>query len=95
MVLAVLAEGCAEPLRKRLPQALPLLLSALSDQASEVRGAAAFAVSQFAEWLQPDVLQHYKALIPGVFTLLRDPHKDVQERACYGEQTVLMAGSEC
>ncbi|WIA30405.1 hypothetical protein OEZ86_000490 [Tetradesmus obliquus] len=81
--LAVMAEGCAEPLRKRLQTALPLVLSLLSDGSSEVRGAAAFALGQFSEYLVPDVMQHYKDVMPAVFRLLRDPDQEVQERACY------------
>lgn len=86
--LAVMAEGCAEPLRKRLQTALPLVLSLLSDGSSEVRGAAAFALGQFSEYLVPDVMQHYKDVMPAVFRLLRDPDQEVQERACYGELVV-------
>jgi HEAT repeat protein len=83
--LAVMAEGCSEPLRKRLHQALPLVLSLLADDSSEVRGAAAFALGQFSEYLVPDVMQHYKDVMPAVFRLLRDPDQKVQESACYGE----------
>lgn len=86
MVCAVSAEGCSEALRKRLPQVLPLLLSALQDQEGDVRGVAAFALGQFSEYLQPEILEHYKDVMPGVFRLLRDPNHDVQERACYGER---------
>eukprot|EP00879_Flechtneria_rotunda_P022035 GHRR01023243.1.p2 GENE.GHRR01023243.1~~GHRR01023243.1.p2 ORF type:complete len:106 (+),score=37.00 GHRR01023243.1:245-562(+) len=85
MVLAVLAEGCAQPLKKRLTQALPLLLSAMTDQTGQVRGAAAFALGQFSEYLQPDIMQHYEQVMPGAFSLLHDADSAVQERACYGE----------
>lgn len=85
MVCAVLAEGCSEALRKRLPQVLPLLLAALQDPEGDVRGVAAFALGQFSEYLQPEILEHYQEVMPGVFRLLGDPNHDVQERACYGE----------
>jgi HEAT repeat protein len=58
MVCAVLAEGSAEALRKRLGQVLPALLAGLADPHHDVRGAAAFALGQFAEWLQVGVLLH-------------------------------------
>jgi HEAT repeat protein len=83
--LAVMAEGCSEPLRKRLQQALPLVLSLLADSSSDVRGSAAFALGQFSEYLVPDVMKHYQNVMPAVFRLLRDPDQEVQERACYGE----------
>eukprot|EP00878_Enallax_costatus_P019883 GHUV01020993.1.p1 GENE.GHUV01020993.1~~GHUV01020993.1.p1 ORF type:complete len:804 (+),score=291.15 GHUV01020993.1:1449-3860(+) len=83
MVCAVSAEGCSEALRKRLPQVLPLLLTALQDPEGDVRGVAAFALGQFSEYLQPEILEHYTEVMPGVFRLLGDPNHDVQERACY------------
>lgn len=84
MVCAMLAEGCAEALRKRLEQVLPPLLTALADPHRDVRGAAAFALGQYAEHLQPDVSQHYQQVLPPVFQLLQDADASVQERACYG-----------
>jgi hypothetical protein len=59
LALTVVAEGCAEPLRKRLPEALALLLGALRDGDEKVRAAAAFAIGQMAEYVQPEVLEHH------------------------------------
>jgi hypothetical protein len=64
---------------------LPGLLGALTDPEGDVRGAAAFALGQFSEYLQPDITHHHQAVLPAVFRLLQDPSTDVQERACYGE----------
>jgi hypothetical protein len=68
-----------------LKQVLPALLAALRDPEGEVRGAAAFALGQFSEHLQPDITHHHQQVLPGVFRLLQDPNTEVQERACYGE----------
>jgi hypothetical protein len=68
-------------------QVVPALLHALTDPEGDVRGAAAFALGQFSEYLQPDITSHHKEVLPGVFRLLQDPSMDVQERACYGEST--------
>lgn len=69
----------------RCSQVLPGLLGALTDPEGDVRGAAAFALGQFSEYLQPDITHHHQAVLPAVFRLLQDPSTDVQERACYGE----------
>lgn len=76
-------------------QVLPALLSALSDPESDVRGAAAFALGQFSEYLQPDITQHHQAVLPAVFKLLQDPDNNVQERACYGEWKTMAGPRGC
>ncbi|GFR46416.1 hypothetical protein Agub_g7998, partial [Astrephomene gubernaculifera] len=58
--LAVVFEGCAEPLRKRLKDVMPLLLAGLRDPEAPVRGAAAFALGMAAEFLQPHIVEYYK-----------------------------------
>lgn len=61
--LAVVCEGCAEPLRKRahLREVLGHVLAGLADpQHPGVRGAAAFALGMASEFLQPEIVQHYK-----------------------------------
>jgi hypothetical protein len=86
-VLAVLCEGCADELRPRLAEALPLLLTCLGDAASaDVRGAAAFALGQAAEHLQPEISsgECHALVLPRVFELLAlDATPQVRERACY------------
>jgi HEAT repeat protein len=59
LALTVVAEGCADPLRKRLPEALALLLALLRDGDETVRSAAAFAIGQMAEYVQPEVVEHH------------------------------------
>lgn len=63
---------------------MPRLLVALADPHPEVRGSAAFALGQFSEFLQPDILTHYEQVIPAVLSLLKDSTDEVQERALYG-----------
>eukprot|EP00798_Chlamydomonas_sp_ICE-L_P021936 gene21936-28982_t len=79
-VLAVASEGCAESMRKQLKLVLPMVLQGLQQS---VRGAAAFAMGQFSEFLQPDIVEHYQTVLPAVFTLMHDNTPGVQERACY------------
>eukprot|EP00238_Polyblepharides_amylifera_P013948 CAMPEP_0196574984 /NCGR_PEP_ID=MMETSP1081-20130531/4566_1 /TAXON_ID=36882 /ORGANISM="Pyramimonas amylifera, Strain CCMP720" /LENGTH=1088 /DNA_ID=CAMNT_0041893153 /DNA_START=96 /DNA_END=3362 /DNA_ORIENTATION=+ len=81
--LAVCAEGCCEIMRKQLGTLLPPVTGMLTDPDQEVRGMSAFAVSQFAVYLQPDILEHHQTVLSGLFTVLRDPDPTVQERAMY------------
>lgn len=43
-----------------------------------VRGAASFALGQFAEHLQPEISEHYERVLPCIFTVLSDAIPDVQ-----------------
>jgi len=43
-----------------------------------VRGAASFALGQFAEHLQPEISEHYERVLPCIFTVLSDAVPDVQ-----------------
>ncbi|GLI66665.1 hypothetical protein VaNZ11_010595 [Volvox africanus] len=94
--LAVVCEGCAEPLRKRLKELIPLLLAGLRDPDAKVRGAAAFALGMAAEYLQPDIVGYYKEVLPLLFPLMAEGNADVCERTCYALDTFCEAleGSE-
>lgn len=43
-----------------------------------VRGAASFALGQFAEHLQPEISEHYERVLPCIFAVLSDAVPDVQ-----------------
>ncbi|KAI8467320.1 MAG: armadillo-type protein [Monoraphidium minutum] len=85
LALTVVAEGCADPLRRKLPEALGLLLGLLRDGDEGVRGAAAFAVGQMAEYVQPEVLDHHAQVLPALLEALTTgaPSKDLLERLIY------------
>ena len=55
----------------------------LRDPEAKVRGQAAFALGQLAEYCQPDINEHYRDLLPGVFHVMHDPTPEVQQQACY------------
>lgn len=60
-----------------------VVVSGLQDSEAVVRGQAAFALGQLAEYCQPDINEHYKELLPGVFHVMHDPTPRVQQQACY------------
>lgn len=64
---------------------LPLTLAAAmplpcprQDPAQKVRGAAAFALGQFSEYLQPEIVQHYEAVLPALFGVMEGAEASVQ-----------------
>ena len=60
-----------------------VVVRGLQDPEALVRGQAAFALGQLAEYCQPDINEHYKELLPGVFHVMHDPTPQVQQQACY------------
>ena len=60
-----------------------VVVRGLQDPEAMVRGVSAFALGQLAEYCQPDINEHYKELLPGVFHVMHDPMPQVQQQACY------------
>ncbi|KAG6541698.1 hypothetical protein Mapa_016963 [Marchantia paleacea] len=83
MSLGVISEGCYEVMKGKLVGVLNLVLEALKDSEQLVRGAASFALGQFAEHLQPEIVEHYERVLPCIFNVLSDPVPEVQEKAYY------------
>ncbi|TRY65944.1 hypothetical protein DNTS_012348 [Danionella cerebrum] len=76
MVLAVLAEGCADHIRtKMLSSTLQTVCRSLSDDNQVVRSAALFALGQFSEHLQPDVSKFHSELMPLLHGYLSAVHQ--------------------
>ena len=82
--LGIVAEGCAEGAGERAGEVVPLLVDALRDgQAAEVRGAAAFALGQFAEHVY-GVEPFHALVLPTLFAALPpEPDRSAQERMMY------------
>ncbi|CAL4921877.1 unnamed protein product [Urochloa decumbens] len=81
--LGVISEGCCEHLKDKLEDCLKIVLEALKDQEQMVRGAASFALGQFAEHLQPEILSHYAIVLPCILNALEDPSDEVKEKSYY------------
>jgi HEAT-like repeat len=79
----VIAEGCADNLRLTLAEVVPRLLALLQDSEHYVRECACFALGQFAEHCQPDILHYHESVLPVVFQALDDPKHTVQTTACF------------
>lgn len=55
-----------------------IVLEALKDQEQMVRGAASFALGQFAEHLQTEILSHYGSVLPCILNAVEDPSDEVK-----------------
>ncbi|XP_020584576.1 importin-4 isoform X2 [Phalaenopsis equestris] len=74
--LGVISEGCFDFLKERLENALHIVLAALKDNEQMVRGAASFALGQFAEHLQPEILSHYSTVLPCILNAIEDASEE-------------------
>jgi len=81
LALAVTSEGCADYLRNTM--LCPLLqhvYRGMSDESSDVRNAAMFALGQFSEHLQPDISKYSSELLPLLFDCLSKTSHDPGQR---------------
>ncbi|KAK9167521.1 hypothetical protein Scep_002712 [Stephania cephalantha] len=76
--LGVISEGCFELMKDKLGPILHIVLGALKDQEQMVRGAASFALGQFAEHMQPEITSHYESVLPCILNALEDASDEVK-----------------
>ena len=82
-VLGIVAEGCAEGLERAMPQIVGPVVAALADASRDVRGAAAFALGQFAECVA-DATDFHETVLPAAFAALaRETDARCLERTVY------------
>jgi importin-4 len=67
-----------DSLTGKLEDCLRIVLEALKDQEQMVRGAASFALGQFAEHLQTEILSHYGSVLPCILNAVEDPSDEVK-----------------
>lgn len=76
--LGVISEGCLDLMKDKLEPILHIVLGALRDPEQMVRGAASFALGQFAEYLQPEIVSHYESVLPCILNALEDASDEVK-----------------
>lgn len=81
--LGVVSEGCLDWMKQKLEPVLHIALGALRDSEQMVRGAASFALGQFAEHLQPEIVSHYEIVLPCILNALEDVSDEVKEKSYY------------
>ncbi|MGB4191691.1 MAG: hypothetical protein WBJ81_04000, partial [Rickettsiales bacterium] len=70
-------------IRESLDSILPSLLRLVQDPEFYVRECACFALGQFSEHCQPDILHYNETVLPVIFQALDDPRPTVQGTSCY------------
>ncbi len=92
LALAIISEGCTDLMRRKLKELLPFVIKGLTDPCPGVLGASAFALGQFSEHLHPEVLDHYREVLPTLFLILQQHQQhqqavgldaSIMERVCY------------
>jgi hypothetical protein len=76
-------EHCMESYMEMLDMLLPMLLGGLQDGDKEVKSAACWTMCQFAEFLQPEIADHYEEMLPGIFLALQEPEAMVKRNALH------------
>jgi len=79
----LIAEGCHQPMRVNLAQAVPIVVKACHDQHRQVREAASLALASFSEYLRPEIMDYYQQIVPVLIEKLDDPTFEVREKAGY------------
>lgn len=75
VVVAVLAEGLSELFKDNLKQLIEVICACTKHSSSAVRSAAAVAITQFSDFLQPDILSYHEMILPCVFSMLLNPNE--------------------
>jgi hypothetical protein len=81
--IGLISEGCHQPMRTNLKQAVPILIKACSDESRQVREAANLALASFCEYLRPEIMEYHEQILPILINSLDDPSFGVREKSCY------------
>eukprot|EP00667_Euglena_gracilis_P001991 EG_transcript_1991 len=88
LALSLTCKGCRDPMRREVGPILEMLQRTLVASEAPVREAAALAISQVVEYLQPEILEKYAVFLPPLFQALDDPSPKVREKAVYALENV-------
>eukprot|EP00668_Euglena_longa_P038534 GGOE01049556.1.p1 GENE.GGOE01049556.1~~GGOE01049556.1.p1 ORF type:complete len:1106 (+),score=420.14 GGOE01049556.1:58-3318(+) len=88
LALSLICKGCRDPMRKEVGPILDMLQRTLVAPEAPVREAAAVAISQAVEYLQPEILEKYAVFLPPLFQALDDPSPKVREKAVFAMENV-------
>eukprot|EP00475_Leptophrys_vorax_P038942 TRINITY_DN6955_c0_g1_i1.p1 TRINITY_DN6955_c0_g1~~TRINITY_DN6955_c0_g1_i1.p1 ORF type:complete len:1069 (+),score=347.26 TRINITY_DN6955_c0_g1_i1:122-3328(+) len=78
LLLFVMAEGCAEPMKKHLVDLLQITCNGMQDPDQKVRANACSALAQLSEHLQPEIYEHHQAVISHILTRLDDANESLE-----------------
>jgi hypothetical protein len=88
LAISLTCKGCRDPMRKEVPVVLEMLTRCLENGEIPVREAAAVALGQTVEYLQPEILEKYGDFLPQVFKALDDPCPKVRQKSVFTLENV-------
>ncbi|ORX93243.1 ARM repeat-containing protein [Basidiobolus meristosporus CBS 931.73] len=89
MSLAVSIEGCADFLRPKINDLLPLVCTGLQDPDLVVRRAACMALGCLADELDEEIAAQHATLLPLILNLMNDPNTETNKQACNALDAIL------
>ncbi|KAL1920186.1 uncharacterized protein VTP21DRAFT_1332 [Calcarisporiella thermophila] len=89
MAFMVMVDGCADYMRPKFNELLPLVCAGLQDPEIIVRRAACMALGSIAEELGEEIASHHATLLPLVFNLMNDTHPEMVKTSCNALDSIL------
>jgi hypothetical protein len=83
----IIAEGCNDLLRPLLSGIVPLLVARMADTDPTVREIACFAMGQYAEHCQPEILHFHTQILPAICQVIQDREPMVAALGAYCAET--------
>lgn len=81
--LSALPNGCCEQMLPAIPQLMPYLQASFDDTDPVVRQAGCILLGQFADFLNPDILEYHETCLPLAYRAMCEEDTEIQERALY------------
>eukprot|EP00842_Homolaphlyctis_polyrhiza_P002689 jgi/Hompol1/3420/HPOL_006525-RA len=78
LALAVMVEGCADYMRPRIREILPLVINSMQDVDGSVRRSACTALASLSQELDDELSEQHAVIVPLLVRLSDDPDPDVQ-----------------
>lgn len=82
-MLGIIAEGCADSIRPMLNGIVPPLLQSCQDVDVKVKECACFALGQFSEHCQPEILHFHQVVLPAIASNMDCQEQNVLITSCY------------
>ena len=87
LAMGVISEGCAEPMKKKLGEIVPNIISAFDDPEEEVKSAAGLTTGYCAQYLLPQITDYHAQILPALLHALDQYTGRVKQKALYAIDT--------
>jgi HEAT repeat protein len=89
LCITVMIDGCADYMRSRVAEMIPILVAGLQDPDAIVRRAACMALAAVAEELDSEVAEAHATLLPLIFNIVNDNNPLVQKYSVHALDVIL------